>query len=145
MASIEWGVNWSAAGALAAGIAAAAMFRCEANAPCMKVRDSIKWLALSSFLLVLGDGVQHFGKVMMARTTLANIKPDDKYWEDVQDTMRGEGWSVARDVAVMAAQGLIMFSVMWRQPNPQSAANRRQPVTSDTNQTSEEAAAGRSP
>jgi hypothetical protein len=83
----------------------------------MKARDSIICLALLSLSLVLGDGVQHFGKVLMARVTLRNIKPDDENWENVHDAMRDQCWLVAKDVVVMAAQGIVIFLVMKWQPN----------------------------
>ena len=83
----------------------------------MKARDSLICLALLSLFLVLGDGVQHFGKVLMARVTLRNIKPDDENWENVHDVMRGQCWLVAKDVVVVAAQGLVILLVTKRQPN----------------------------
>jgi hypothetical protein len=94
----------------------------------MKARNSIiSFLALLSLFLVLGDGVQHFGKVLMARVTLRNIKPDDENFENVQDVLHGQCWSVAKDVVVIAAQGLVILLVMKRQPNPTLQATAAEP------------------
>ena len=84
----------------------------------MKARNSIiSFLALLSLFLVLGDGLQHFGKVLMARVTLRNIKPDDENFENVQDVLHAQCGVVAKDVVVIAAQGLVILLVMKRQPN----------------------------
>jgi hypothetical protein len=83
----------------------------------MKPRDTIICLALLSLFLVLGDCVQHFGKVLEARVTLRNIRPDDQNFENVQDVLHRQGWSAAKDVVVMAAQGLVVLLMTKRQPH----------------------------
>ena len=84
----------------------------------MKARNSIiSFLALLSLLLVLGDGLQHLGKVLVARVTLRNIEPNDENFENVQDVLHAQCWSVAKDGLVMAAQALVIILVMRRQPN----------------------------
>ena len=111
----------------------------------MKARDSIIWLALLSLFLVLGDGVHHVGKVLMARVTLRNIKADDENWENVHDAIRDQCWLVGKDLVIMAAQGGVMFLAMKRKPNPHGGANRRQPLEPDSNPEPAAAASRRSP
>jgi hypothetical protein len=83
----------------------------------MKARDIIISLALLSLFLVLTDCLQHFGKVLEARDTLRIVTPGHKDFEDVQDFLRGQCWSVGKEVVVMVAQGLVILLVMKRQPN----------------------------
>jgi hypothetical protein len=83
----------------------------------MKARDIIISLALLSLFLTLADCMQHLSKVLQARDTLRTLTLGDQNFEDVRDFLHGQCWSVAKDVVVAAAQGLVIFLVTKSQPN----------------------------
>jgi hypothetical protein len=75
----------------------------------MKFRTALFWLAAFSIFICAAQAVEHLLQARGTKAVLSIMRPDDQGIERVQDTLRAHYRAVEGSIAVIAAQGILIF------------------------------------
>jgi len=80
----------------------------------MKSRTAIFCLVAFSMLICAAQTVEHFIQVRTIKTALSIMQANDHEIERVQETLRTHYRAIEGSVAVIAAQGVLIFLLLRR-------------------------------
>jgi hypothetical protein len=75
----------------------------------MKSRTALFCLAAFSILLCAAHGFEHLMQARASKVMLSIMRPDDQGIERVQETLAAHYRAVEGSIAVIAAQGILIF------------------------------------
>jgi len=75
----------------------------------MKLRTALLCLAVFSILICAAQAIEHLLQARGTKAILSIMRPSDQGIERVQDTLRAHYRAVEGSIAVIAAQGILIF------------------------------------
>jgi hypothetical protein len=80
----------------------------------MKFRTALLCLAVLSILICAAQAIEHLLQARGTKAILSIMRPSDQGIEGVQDSLRAQYRAVEGSIAVIVAQGILIFLLVRR-------------------------------